>query len=120
MHGLLVQAWLEALARRLVAAMAQHIARNVAAVDVHAGAQQRQEQAPHAAAQIQRGLAELGDLALEKRRFRGVGVELGAPLCHQTIEPGNGLIGHRYVLICFPTVWSRRSQVTGTYNHSPR
>jgi hypothetical protein len=60
-HGLLVQARLEALARRLVAAMAQHIARNVAAVDVHTGAQQRQEQAPHAAAQIQRGLAEPGD-----------------------------------------------------------
>jgi len=56
--------------------MAQHIARNVAAVNVHTGAQQWQEQAPRATAQIQDGLTKALDLALEKRYFVGIGREL--------------------------------------------
>ena len=42
----------------LVAAMTQHIAGNVAAVDIHTRAQQRQEQAPHTATHVKRGLAK--------------------------------------------------------------
>ena len=73
--------------------MAEHVGGDVAAVDVNAGLQQRQQHAACAATYFQGGLAEALDGPEEERRFGCVVNELGPALGHQAVVPDERVSG---------------------------
>jgi hypothetical protein len=87
-HGLRVQPRGEAPARGGLATVREHVRRDVAAVDVEAGAQVRKQQPAGAARDVERRLAVLLDKPLEVRDLLAADVELRPPLRHNTVVPG--------------------------------
>jgi hypothetical protein len=92
-HRLPVEARDEALRRRPLPAGGEHVQGEVAAVDVDAGPQVRQQQAPGAARQVEDRLAGAVDSPPEAGQLRPAGAELGPPPGHQAVVPGLGLLG---------------------------
>ena len=98
MHRLHVQLRREALALGLLAAERDHVGRDVAAVDVQAGSEVGNEQAPGPAGDVQRGLPVVSMNLLEVRDLlrAEVVVELGPLPSDEPVVPGRRLLGrHR-------------------------
>ena len=79
-----------------LAAAREHVRRDVAAVDIEAVAEVREQEPARAAAEIERRLARL-DVAPEVVDLGAVGVELGPVVGHDAVVPGRN--GHARSLL---------------------
>ena len=73
----------------MLAAVREHVGRDIAAVDVQAGLQQREQEAARATAKVEGGLAvALDEPLVEGQLSRVRFVELGPPARDQAVMPG--------------------------------
>ena len=87
MHRLRVERRCETFARRRLATQREHVLGDVAAVDIEAGSEIREQQAPGAAGDVQSRLPRF-DVPLEVLDLLAALVELGPPAGNDAVMPG--------------------------------